>query len=72
LSAFAWTDPAIVPGVTPLRTVHISELRSALQAAYVAAGQTPPTYTDPVLVPGNALISAGHLAEIRAAVMALW
>ena len=42
-----WTDPVLTVVVTPVKRVHLTELRNALDEAYDAAGQSQPTYTDP-------------------------
>lgn len=46
LEPFTWTDEAVEPGVTPVRAVHLTELRQALGAAFDAAGQRRPDYAD--------------------------
>ena len=61
----------IPPGVTPAKTVHLTELRAALNQAYQAAGWTPPAYTDPTIVAEQTVIQAIHLNELRTAVRAL-
>ena len=61
----------IVPGVTPVKAVHITQMRTALSQAYQAAGRTPPTYSEPSLIAGQTPIRAAHIAELRAAVLAL-
>jgi hypothetical protein len=60
-------------GVTTVRSIHITELRSALLDVYVAAGRTPlPVFTNPTLVAGETIVAAAHVAEIRAAIVAIW
>ena len=71
LPGFGWTDAVIVPGVTPARAVHLTELRGALGAAYAAAGRTAPVYTDAGVTPGVTPMRAMQLQELRAAVVAL-
>ena len=44
--------------------------RTALDAAYVAASMTLPTYTAPVPGPG-VLVRAAWIAELRAALVAI-
>ena len=61
----------LTPGATPIKGVHLTELRAALAAAYSAAGRAAPTYTDPLLAAGATAIRAAHLMELRAAVAAL-
>ena len=57
--------------MTPVKLVHLRELREALGDAYVAAGRLAPGWTDPVLAAGSTPISAQHVMELRAAVVAL-
>ena len=71
MAAFPWTDPVLTPGVTPVRLVHVLELREALAAAYAAAGRPAPRWTDPTPAAGTTPIRAAHLTELRSAVMAL-
>ena len=59
------------PGVTPSRTVHLTELRGALGAAYAAAGHPAPVDTEARVVPGVTPMRAVHLQELRAAVVTL-
>ena len=40
LLPFAWTGPTLIPGVTPIKRVHVAELRTALAEAYVALGSS--------------------------------
>ena len=50
----------------------MTEMRTALRAAYVAAGRTVmPTYTDSAIVAGVTQIKAAHVTELRAAVVTL-
>ena len=63
---FSFTDADLVGA--PVKTTHFVELRSALQDAYIAAGQAVPTYTDPVLTPLVTFIKAVHVNELCVAV----
>ena len=47
-----FTDDPIVPGVTPVRAVHFTELRARIDVLRRAAGLTPFNWTDAVLLPG--------------------
>jgi hypothetical protein len=49
LQGVAWTDPVLEVGVTPIKAIHLAELRTALDAVHVAAARTPPTYAVPAL-----------------------
>ena len=54
-----------------MKAVHLTELRSALAAAYAAAGRTAPDLTDPTIVAGSTSIRAVHIKELRDAVVFL-
>jgi hypothetical protein len=71
LSAFTWTDVTLTVGVTVVRSVHFTELRTALSQAYQAAGSAPPTFTDPTMNRAVTVINAIHLNELRNNVRAL-
>ena len=71
LGRFAWTDPVLTAGVTPVRLVHLGELRSGLAESYAAAGRPPPDWTDAAAAAEAIPIRAAHLMELRAAVLAL-
>jgi len=43
LGTFAWTDPMLIPGITPINAIHLTELRTALNDAYRAGGFRPHT-----------------------------
>ena len=70
LSPFAWTDSVLIPGNTPIKAVHMTELHAALGVVYGARGLPLPTYTDPVVVPGTP-IKLAHLVELQAYVAAV-
>lgn len=59
----AFTDPTLIPRVTPVRAVHILELRQAVNAARAAAGLPPASWTDP----SPAVIRAAHIVQLRSA-----
>ena len=63
----AWTDRRVIAGETPVKAVHLTELRTALTQAYSACSLTPPTYTDPMIVPGRTPVKAVHWTELREA-----
>jgi hypothetical protein len=69
LPPLGWTDGSLSGHV--ITTIHITELRDALNAAYVNHGMSAPTYADPVLIAGSTPIKAVHVNELRAAVVAL-
>ena len=60
-------DPAI-PGVTVIKAVHLTQLRTAVNAVRVAAGLTPRAWTDPT--PADFPVKAAHIDELRSALSA--
>jgi len=68
LGPYAFTDPVIIIGVTPVRAAHINELSAATSAVYAALGALIPSL--PNVTPENP-ISVLHLNQLRAAVDAL-
>ena len=63
--ARGFTDDPIVPGVTPVRAVHFTELRSRIDALRAGAGLGRFAWTDPVLRPGVTPVRGVHLLELR-------
>ena len=62
-----FTDHPIVPGETPVRAVHFTELRSRIDGLRVRAGLGRFAWTDPVLRPGVTRVRLVHLLELRSA-----
>jgi len=58
-----FTDDPLVPRVTVIKAVHITQLRSAVNAMRVAAGLGTVTWTDPSLA--GVRIKAVHITELR-------
>jgi hypothetical protein len=63
LSAATWTDPTVTAGTTPVKAVHVTELRSNLDAALTALGVSTSAYTDPSLT--GIAIKKVHVDEVR-------
>jgi hypothetical protein len=61
-----FTDPVLTPGVTPLRLVHIAELRARIDALRRRWALPPYAWTDPVLTPAT-LVRAAHVVDLRTA-----
>jgi len=57
-----FTDDPILPGVTPIKAIHLNQLRTAVNAVAVAAGNTLHTYTG-VIAPGG-VIKAEYVQEL--------
>ena len=66
-SPAAFTDHPIERGATPVKAIHLLELRARIDALRAAAGRPAFRWTDPVLTPGATPISRVHLTELRAA-----
>ncbi len=60
-----FTDDPLRPGVTPVRAVHFTELRTRIDGLRRAAGLGPFAWTDPVLTPGETPVRLVHLLELR-------
>ena len=67
-----FTDDPIVPGVTPVRAVHFTELRSRIDGLRAAAGLGRSAWTDPVLTAGVTPVRLTHLLELREALAAAY
>ena len=64
-------DAVLTPGATPVRLVHLSEARAAVEAAYAALGRPAPAWTDAAPAAGTTSIRAAHLLELQAAAAAV-
>ena len=67
-----FTDAPIRPGVTPVRAVHFTELRTRIDALRREAGLGPFAWTDPVLKAGVTRVRLAHLLELREALAAAY
>ena len=68
-AGLSFTDDPIVPGVTPVKAVHFTELRVRIDAIRAATGLGRFAWTDPVLTAGVP-IRLAHLLELRSALAA--
>ena len=62
-----FTDDPIQPGVTPIRAVHFTELRTRIDILRTTGGLRRFRWTDPVLRPGVTPVKLAHLLELRQA-----
>jgi uncharacterized repeat protein (TIGR01451 family) len=60
-----FTDDPIVAGSTTMKTAHVTELRTAVNAVRAAAGMASATFSDPSLTAGFP-IKAVYMTELRA------
>ena len=67
-----FTDPEIVAGVTPVRAVHFTELRTRIDGLRTVAGLGSFAWTDPVLTAGVTRVRLVHLLELRSALAAAY
>ena len=63
----SFVDHPLVPGTTPVRAVHFTELRTRIDALRNATGLTRFSWTDPVLRAGVTRVRLVHLIELRSA-----
>jgi uracil phosphoribosyltransferase len=66
-TAVIFTDPALVTGATMVKAVHLTQLRTAVNAVRQLAGLTTFTYTDPTITPGVTIVKSTHVTELRTA-----
>lgn len=59
-----FTDPQIVPGVTPVKAVHIPQMRLAVNAVRAAAGLTAASFSS---IGVGSTIRTAHIHELRSA-----
>lgn len=62
-----FTDDPLTPGSTIIKTVHITELRSRINAVRAARGLEPYPYTDLTLTTGTTAIRSVHITDLRTA-----
>ena len=67
-----FTDDPILPGVTPIKAVHFTELRERIDLLRSAAGLEPFSWTDPILAAGVTPVRLSHLLELREALAAAY
>ena len=67
-----FTDEPIRPGVTPVRAVHLTELRTRIDARRRQAELEPFAWTDPVLTVGVTPVRLAHLLDLREALAAAY
>jgi hypothetical protein len=70
--AKTFTDPTLSPGSTPVRAIHVTDLRAAIDALRAWRSLPAMTWTDPALMAGVTTIRAVHVAELRSALDAVF
>lgn len=64
VTTVAFTDPLLTGGTSFIKSVHLTQLRSAVNLVRALVGQGPLGFTDPVLSPSIGVRSL-HLGELR-------
>jgi hypothetical protein len=67
----SWTNDPVTTSV-PIRALHITELRNAINASRSALHLSGYPFTDHTIAPGATPIRAVHFGEIRRAIQDLW
>ena len=62
-----FTDDPLVPGTTEIKAVHITELRTRINALRVGCGLSDFAFTDATLTAGSTTTQAVHVTELRTA-----
>ena len=62
-----FTDDPIVPGVTPVKAAHFTELRARIDAVRIAVGLGRFPWTDSRVVAGVTPVKGVHMSELRTA-----
>ena len=68
----SFIDDPLVPGATPVKAVHFTELRTRIDALRMRAGLQRFAWTDPVLAAGVTPVRLVHLLELRSALAAAY
>jgi hypothetical protein len=66
-TAQPFTDPQLSSALTPIRAVHIAEMRLRINTLRAANGLAAITWTDPVLTAGVTTVKAVHITQMRTA-----
>lgn len=62
-----WTDPVLTSRVTPIKVVHVTELRTQINTKLAGCGQPVQAWTDNALTPRSTQIKKIHIDELRLA-----
>jgi hypothetical protein len=63
----AFTDDDLAAGTSVIKVVHITELRTRIDALRAAHGLDPAVYTNVAIFPGKSVVQAVDILELRAA-----
>jgi hypothetical protein len=62
-----FTDPTLSPMSSVIKAVHVTELRTRIDAIRVSNGLSAYAWTDPALTAQSAVIKAVHVTDLRTA-----
>jgi hypothetical protein len=68
----SFTDHPLVAGVHVMRALHVTELRTRINALRASRGMAPASWTDPLVVSGVTMIRAVHVTELRSALRSVY
>jgi hypothetical protein len=68
----AFDDASLLAGSTFIKAVHMTQLRSRVNALRVRCGLAMFSFTDPVLTVAGTIVRAAHISELRAALNAAY
>jgi hypothetical protein len=63
----SFVDDPLLVNSTPVRTIHLTELRLAIDRVRARRSLTPFAWTDPAIVPGATTVKAVHVSQMRTA-----
>ena len=66
VTALTFTDDPLATS-TPIKAIHVTELRAAIASVRAARGLAAFAWTDPTLTPGSTGVKAVHVTELRTA-----
>jgi uncharacterized delta-60 repeat protein len=67
-----FTDDPLQAGVTPVKVVHVSELRQRIGELRARYALTPFAWTDSALAAGTMPVKAMHITDLRAAIVEVY
>ena len=62
-----FTDDSLVPGTTPIKALHLIELRARIDVLRQRTGLSPFSWTDATILPGATPVRAVHVQELQTA-----
>ncbi len=68
----SWTDATLTAGVTPIKAVHLNELRDCANSRRRAVGLSPYSWTDATIVVSSTPVKAVHVNQLRTAISEIY